>query len=135
MMGAMTTVATFRQLEQLQQWRCRPIRARGISAGIEAIDRRARLLQRRIGRFVEIWERVLPDALHQRTRVVAVRGGVAEVMVASSAIRFELDRRLRAGLLDTLRSQCGATLSSVRLRIGSLQGAIVIDSYRPQTTA
>ena len=125
--GDMTAVDTTNQIERLQEWRRRPIRAQAIGAGIASIDRRARQLQRRIGGFVEAWEQAVPAALHERTCIRGIRGGIAEVVVESSAVSYELDRRLREGLLDTLRSNCGSTLVRVRLRIGLLKGGLSDD--------
>ena len=112
------------QLEQLQSWRRRPSRAQRIGDDIDAFDRRARQLQRKLGRFVEAWETLVPSRLHERTCVQGIRGGVAEITVASSAISFELDRRLRENLLQELRQTCGSTLVRVRLRVGPLTGAL-----------
>ena len=123
----MTAVSTPKQLEQLQKWRCRPLRAKAIGEGIASIDRRARQLQRRIGEFVEAWKQTLPEELHERTCIQGIRGGVVDVLVASSAICFELDRRLREGLLDELRASCRGTLVRVRLRIGPLNGSLLQD--------
>ena len=120
----MTIADCGHQLEQLQAWRRRPQRAHAIVDGIDSFDRRARQLQRRLGRFVEAWEASLPPRLHQRTCVQGVRGGVANVTVDSSAISFEIDRRLREGLLQDLRGTCGATLVRVRLRVGPLTGSL-----------
>ena len=127
MMGAMSAVSTPNQLEKLQQWRCRPLRARAIGDSIASIDRRARQLQRRIGEFAGAWKQSLPEALHERTCVKGIHGGVADVLVASSAICFELDRRLREGLLDELRASCRGTLVRVRLKVGPLNGSLLQD--------
>ncbi|MCH2133958.1 MAG: DciA family protein [Phycisphaerales bacterium] len=123
----MTTVGMPDQLERLQQWRRRPMRARRIDEGISAISRRVRQLQRRIGGFVEAWEQALPESLHERTCVERIRGGVVDVIVSSSAISFELDRRLRDGLLEELRTNCRGSLVRVRLRVGPLAGGLNTD--------
>ena len=125
--GDMTAMDTANRIERLQAWRHRPIRAKAIGAGIAAVDRRARQLQRRIGGFVEAWEQAIPESLHERTCVRGIRGGIAEVVVESSAVSYELDRRLREGLLETLRSNCGSTLVRVRLRVGMLKGGLSDD--------
>ena len=125
MMGGMTTMTTPNQIEQLQKWRGRPLRAKAIGDGVALIDRRARQLHRRIGEFLSAWKQSLPEALHERTCVEGIRGGVVDVMVASSAISFELDRRLREGLLDELRASCRGTVVRVRLKVGTLNGSLL----------
>ncbi|MAT82255.1 MAG: hypothetical protein CMJ29_11520 [Phycisphaerae bacterium] len=125
MMGDMKTMATPSQLELLQQWRRRPQRAKGIGDGVALIDRRARQLHRRIGEFLSAWKQSLPEQLHERTCVQGIRGGVVDVLVASSAVSFELDRRLREGLLDELRASCRGTIVRVRLKVGTLNGSLL----------
>ena len=125
MMGGMTAVSTPNQLEQLQRWRYRPQRAKAIGDGVALIDRRARQLHRRIGEFMGAWKQSLPQELHERTCVEGIRGGVVDVLVSSSAISFELDRRLREGLLDELRASCRGTVVRVRLRVGALNGSLL----------
>ena len=115
------------QIERLQQWRRRPVRSKLIGDGINALDRRVRQLHRRLGGFVEAWEQHLPEKLHRQTRVERIRGSVVEVIVTSSALCWELDRRLQEGLLDELRGTCRGTLTRVRLRVGRLEGTLVRD--------
>ncbi|MDG2424692.1 MAG: DciA family protein [Phycisphaerales bacterium] len=118
-------MSTPNQLEQLQRWRHRPQRAKAIGDGVAIIDRRARQLHRRIGEFMGAWKQSLPQELHERTCVEGIRGGVVDVLVSSSAISFELDRRLREGLLDELRASCRGTVVRVRLRVGALNGSLL----------
>jgi len=127
MMEGMTTVANPGQLERLQQWRNRPLRAKSISDGIASVDRKARQLHRRVGEFVDAWHTLLPAELHDRTCVTGIRGGVVDVVVESSAVSFEIDRRLREGLLDEIRGTCRGTVIRVKLRIGSLCGVLADD--------
>lgn len=120
----MTSVANPGQLERLQQWRNRPLRARSIGDGVASIDRKARQLHRRVGEFVDAWHTLLPDELNEHTCVTGIRGGVVDVVVESSAISFEIDRRIREGLLDELRAACRGTIVRIKLRIGSLDGVL-----------
>ena len=92
-----------------------------------AIDRKARQLHRRIGEFADAWQSLLPSELHERTCITGIRGGVVDVTVESSAVSFEIDRQLREGLLDELRTACRGTVVNVRLRIGSWVGVLAIE--------
>ena len=122
--GNMSTMTNPGQLERLQQWRNRPPRAKSIGDGIASMDRKARLLHRRVGEFVNAWHTLLPTELHERTCVTGIRGGVVDVVVESSAVSFEIDRRLREGLLDEIRAVCRGTVVRVKLRIGALCGVL-----------
>ena len=124
MMGDMTSVANPGQLERLQQWRNRPLRAKSIGDGVASIDRKVRQLHRRVGEFVDAWHTLLPVELHDNTCVTGIRGGVVDVVVESSAVSFEIDRRLREGLLDELRAACRGTVVRIKLRIGPLNGVL-----------
>jgi hypothetical protein len=73
---------------------------------------------RRLGEFIDLWERTVPPRLAAQTTVTGIRAGTAHVLVESSAALYELDRLLREGVEQTLRSQYRGTLIRVRLRIG-----------------
>ncbi len=53
-----------------------------------------------------------------RTSLVGLRGGILEVRVDSSSVRFELDRLLRGGALEELRRRHRGSLLRIKIRIG-----------------
>ena len=67
---------------------------------------------------MDIWEAMLPEDLASRCRIDTVRRGVAHVLVDSPATAFEIDRRLRGGLLDALRAAFTGTLVRVKMKVG-----------------
>ncbi len=80
----------------------------------------ARRTERGLGSFVDLWEGVVPRELAMRTRVTALRGGVAHVAVDSSSTAWELDRLLREGVQEQLRRAYGRTLMRVRITVGDV---------------
>ena len=105
-------------IEQLRNWRARPDREVAIGSLIEEKLVEAERVRKRLGSFVELWETVLPDELAAHTRVTAIRGGVVQVTVDSSATAYELDRRLREGLEQQMRRAYGKTFVRVKVKVG-----------------
>lgn len=93
-----------------------------IAGAIDGIRRKSKQANRRLGELVSLWEELLPSDFVAQTRMTSLRGGVLRVTVASSAIGYELDRRLREGLLADLRSRFGGTLARVTVRVGNVRG-------------
>ena len=110
-----------RRLEQLRNWRMRPERDDAIASLIDARAADAERTRKRLGSFVELWETVLPDDLATHTRVTAIRGGVVQVTVDSSATAYELDRCLREGLEEQMRRAYGKTFVRVKVQVVSRQ--------------
>ncbi len=104
-------------LEQLRNWRARPERELAIASLIDAKLVEAERVRKRLGSFVELWETVLPDELASHTRVTAIRGGVVQVTVDTSATAYELDRRLREGLEQQMRRAYGKTFVRVKVKV------------------
>lgn len=107
--------------EQIAQRRERRIRKPpplSISRDVAAIARHASRTQRRLATIIELWEAVIPSELAARTSVTGLRGGVLFVRVDSAAVAYELDRCLRDGLEQTLRSKFPSTLVRIRVTTG-----------------
>lgn len=107
-------------LERLRALRARPMRSAAIGGLVADMAAGARRAEKRLGSFVDLWEGVLPPELAVRTTVSALRGGVAHVVVDSSATAWEIDRRLREGLEHDLRRAFGRTLVRVKLTVGEV---------------
>ena len=74
-----------------------------------------------MGNFVDAWEAVVPPEIAAAARVRGVRGGIARIGVVNAATSYEIDQRLRGGMLAELRLAFGGTLRRVKLEIdGSL---------------
>ncbi len=108
-------------IEQLRRHRCRPERNLEIGGMVDQFRREASRARRGAGSFLDAWEAVVPSEIAATTRVRGIRGGVARVGVLDAATSYDLDQRLRNGLLAELRLAFQAPLRRVKLEIdGSL---------------
>ncbi len=89
---------------------------------IAATAREAGRRRQRLGAFIELWEGLVPARLAERSRVIALRGGVVHVAADSAPAAWELDRLLRGGLEAQLRAGFPATLTRVRISVESGAG-------------
>lgn len=106
------------RLQQLQAWRGPPGGAKTMGDAITSLQRSAKQAHRQLGSFIEAWEALVPPELSCQTWVEAKRGGVVHVRTRSASVAWELDRRLREGLLSELRSRCSGAISRVQVRVG-----------------
>ena len=108
-------------IEQLRRHRCRPERNLEIGGMVDQFRREAGRARRGAGTFLDAWEAVVPSEIAAATRVRGIRGGVARVGVQDAATSYDLDQRLRNGLLAELRLAFRSPLRRVKLEIdGSL---------------
>jgi hypothetical protein len=116
-----TIRAAMNVAEQIAQRRERRIRKPppwSIARDVTAVARHAARTQRRLGTIIELWEAVIPSELAAHTAVTGLRGGVLFVRADSAAVAYELDRRLRDGLEQALRSRFPSTLVRIRVNTG-----------------
>lgn len=109
------------EIERLRRWRGARHPDPSIAPLIAATAREAARRQQRLGAFIELWEALVPARLAERTRVIALRGGVVHVAADSSSTAWELDRALRGGLEAQLRARYPATLTRVRVGVGGAE--------------
>ena len=114
----MSNTPATERLRQLQAWRGPAQRTRTMGDAIASLQRSAEKTHRQLGSFVEAWDALLPSELSSQTCVEAKRGGVVHVRVGNASDAWELDRRLREGLLGELRSRCSGAISRVQVRVG-----------------
>lgn len=107
-----------RHIEQLQQRRGRGSRNTAIGESVRLMQQAAARREKQTRGAVDAWEAVVPSEIARQSRLDGVRAGVWQVTVASASVRFELDRMLRAGLLDDLRAAYRGPLQRVRLTVG-----------------
>ena len=88
-----------------------------LTAALQRTQKQAASVQRRLGRIIELWNELLPADLVEHTSVRALRGGNLHVTVDSAALVYELDRRLREGLLTELRARFTNNLHRVRFTV------------------
>ncbi len=74
---------------------------------------------KQLGALVQLWGELVPGELAEHTRLEAVRRGVLQVVVDSSARLYQLDRELRGGLARKLiRDPRGGGVHRIKLRLG-----------------
>ena len=78
-------------------------------------SRRTRLA----GALVDLWTSLVPPEVASRTEIIAMRGSILNVRADSSSVAFDLDRRLRSGLLAALRERSATTLTRVKVTVGA----------------
>ena len=96
----------------------RVAKARDLSIGDE-VERLRKQVSRRagaLGWLDEQWGTLVPPALAGVCSAVRLSpGGVLTVRATDSAAMYEMDQWVRAGGLAILRTQCSATLRSVKV--------------------
>jgi hypothetical protein len=108
-----------KQLEELRKLRGSRVRDISIATAVEATANQAASTQRKLGELIEIWERQVPAAIANRSTLIGIRAGVLNITIDSSSAAFELDRLLRSGLINALRSEYRGTLTRVKWKIAA----------------
>ena len=108
-------------LQRLREFRGRRERDDSIVGFVQRIATDATSTQRKLGRFIDLWERLVPRDLASRSKVLSIRRGVVSVVVESSSTMYELDRMLRTGLEQELRRQFQSSVVRIRMQVGEVQ--------------
>ena len=116
----MTDSTVSRHIERLQAWRVPGERFLRLSEAVGAMQHQAARFQRQLGSFADAWDQLVPDSIGRCAMVESKRGGTVHVVARSASVAFELDRRLRDGLLNELRVACSGSITNVRVRVGSI---------------
>lgn len=103
----------------MQALRARRGRDVSIDKLIESMKTQADRQHRKMGDLIELWTELLPAELVEATALIGLRGGVLSVAADSASVSYELDRRLREGLLAALRSRYRGTLTRVKVQLAS----------------
>ena len=76
----------------------------------------------KLASLVELWRELVPAPLVEHTRLESLERGVLRVSCASSAVLFELDQQLRAGLQrELITRHSGPAVRRIQLLIGSFE--------------
>ena len=105
------------EIERLREWRSNKGHNLSILGTVESIQTSARQSHRKLGELIELWHELLPDDLAKASTLRGIRSGLLQVEVESSAKLYEIDRRLREGILQELRSRYHGTLVRVKIRL------------------
>ena len=106
------------QLKTMCRYKGRRVFDQSIAQVVNRVEDRATDTRRRLGKVIDVWDRVVPEEVGGRTKITALRAGVLYVRVESSSMRFELDRLLRGGLEDELRRSFHGSLRRVKVTVG-----------------
>jgi hypothetical protein len=98
--------------------RRRPERDWSIAAIVDAVEHDGRRKDRAIGRFMILWQELVPTDLARHLSVTGLRGGVLSVVASSASARYQMESLLRAGLEQELRRRFTGTLARVRITLG-----------------
>lgn len=72
----------------------------------------------------EIWQRLLPPAVLDHTRLDGIHRGTLRITVDSSSRLYELDQLLRSGLHDRIiREHKGPAFRKIKLFVGAIEPA------------
>jgi hypothetical protein len=104
-----------REIERMQRLRGRPDRAVAVADLVRTMQRTGDRSRRRLGSIIELWSELVPPHLAAHTTIAGLRGGILHVRAESAPAAFEIDRRLREGLLAELRRRYDGTLARVRV--------------------
>ncbi len=102
-------------IENLRRHRSRPEFDTSITRVLQSMASEAERTERRLGDLITCWNEVVPDSLGRQTQVTSLQRGTLHVTVSSASVRYELDRMLREGMLDRIRSRYRGSLQRVKL--------------------
>ena len=103
-----------RQLEQLRERR--QFRGRDLSLGwaLAKIREDLRKSDHKLTQLIELWRELVPENLQLHAMPASFRGGTLHVEVNCAATGYEIDRLMRGGMEQTLRSRFNGTLLRVK---------------------
>ncbi len=108
------------EIEQLRGWRGRKNTDQTIANMVRNAEESAARTHKRLGALIELWHELLPGHLITRTVLTGLHRGVLQVKVDSASTAFEIDRMLREGLEQELRSRFRGSLLRVKTRVEPL---------------
>lgn len=111
------------ELKRIRRFRGRRSPDLSLDPMIRNIQLTAQRQHRRLGSCIDAWESLIPKQLCDKTRIESLRQGTLHVTVTSSAVAFEIDRTVRAGLLKQLSARVPGAIQRVRTKIGSVEQA------------
>lgn len=108
-------------LDALRRHRVRPQRDESLAFIAEQFQREVARPFKQLGAVAAVWGELVPAELAQGARLESLQRGTLTVSVSSSAVLYELDRRLRDGLeRELVIRHKGAAFRRVKLRRGTV---------------
>lgn len=105
-------------LDALRGYRVRPQRDDSLGFIVDQFQREVARPFKQLKAISGIWGELVPPELAQEARLESLQRGTLTVSVPSSAVLYELDRRLRDGLeRELIVRHKGAAFRRVKLRL------------------
>jgi hypothetical protein len=104
------------QLEQIRLWRKRNFRDSSISATILELRKSLKKTNKQLTQIMQAWDLHVPAHIHKNAIPTSLRGGILEITVDDSPTAYQLNQLIRAGLLNTLQTNCSSTLKKIKVR-------------------
>lgn len=106
-----------RHIENLRLWRNWKPRDVTLRGAVELVDKKYARPHKQLGQIVGQWEQLIPPTLRRQTALASLTKGVLTVHVSDSAAMYELDRLMRSGVEQQIKSACKTTLRKIRLQV------------------
>jgi len=105
-------------LDALRQYRVRPQRDESLAFITDQFQREVARPFKQLSTIAGVWGELVPAELAQSARLESLQRGTLTVSVTTSAVLYELDRRLRDGLeRELIVRHKGAAFRRVKLRL------------------
>ena len=106
-------------LDALRRYRVRPARDESLGFMVDQFQREVARPFKQLGAIAVVWGELVPSELAEAARLESLQRGTLTVSVSTSAVLYELDRRLRDGLeRELIIRHKGAAFRRVKLRLG-----------------
>jgi len=110
-------------LDAMRRYRVRPDRDDSLGFMADQFQREVARPFKQLGAISVVWGELVPSELAQDARLDSLQRGTLTVSVSTSAVLYELDRRLRDGLeRDLVVRHKGAAFRRVKLRLDGRAG-------------
>jgi hypothetical protein len=113
-------ISPLQRIERLRQHRAIKGKDVSITNLVAATAEDAAKTQKKMGELIALWEELIPPKLAAQSKFTGLRNGVLQVTAASSSVMYEIDRLLRQGIEEQIRSRHRGSLSRIKLRVGQL---------------
>lgn len=102
------------QLHVLRKFRQRKQPQSALAPAIERIREEVRKSDSKFARLIELWRELIPEHLQPHATPSSFRAGTLHVEVNCAATGYEIDRLMRGGMEQTLRSRFHGSLVRVK---------------------
>lgn len=108
-------------IENLRRWRNWKQRDVTLRNAAEIVEKKYAKPHKQLGQVIELWERLVPAKLRRQTALASLSKGVLTVHVSDSAAMYELDRLLRGGAEQQIKTGCKTAMRKIRLQVVTME--------------